>query len=245
MTDLRLGNSIELLKDIPSESIDCIITDVPYKTTSRGSSGSMGGYWKGDLAKSGRIFDDNDVKPSEYLPDFYRVLKDGTHCYIMINNINLIEMLNEATSVGFRFIKSLIWDKCSKITGRWYMGCYEYILMFRKGEGRPINYPSTPDLLQIPICKLKLADGSNAHDTQKPDELFSVLVRNSTNKGETVLDPFMGIGGCGVACQELERNFIGMEINPTYYNIAKARIDGASVKGEAEQGEQLSIGLCQ
>ena len=90
------GNALEYLKDIPDKSIDLVVSDVPYPTTKRGSKGStMGGYWNSDLVNKGKIFFNNSIKPSEYLPDLYRVLKDGTHCYIMINNLNLIEMLNE------------------------------------------------------------------------------------------------------------------------------------------------------
>ena len=57
--DLRQGDCLELMKDIPDKSIDLIVTDPPYKVTSRGSSGTMGGYWKGKRAKQGTIFDFN------------------------------------------------------------------------------------------------------------------------------------------------------------------------------------------
>ena len=81
----------------------------------------MGGYVTNKLAMCGKIFENNSIKPSDYLPHFYRILKEKTHCYIMINNLNLQEMLNEATKVGFHFVKCLIWDKQSKICGRYYM----------------------------------------------------------------------------------------------------------------------------
>lgn len=162
--------------------------------------------------------------------DFYRVLKDGTHCYIMINHINLIEMLNEATKVGFHFVKSLIWDKGNKICGRYYMNAFEYILFFRKGKDRPINNCGTSDILSVPIKKLKDKNGHNLHDTEKPIELMEILVGNSTNEGETVLDPFMGIGSCGIASKKLNRNFIGCEIDKKYFDIAEQRINGTFEK---------------
>lgn len=86
----------------------------------------------------------------------------------MINHINLIEMLNVATGCGFKFVKSLIWNKGNKICGRFYMNCFEYILMFRKGKARNINNFSTPDILTVPISKLKDENGKNLHDTEKP-----------------------------------------------------------------------------
>ena len=143
----------------------------------------------------------------------------------MINNLNLQEMLNEATKVGFHFVKCLIWDKQSKICGTYYMNQFEYICLFRKGGDRPINNCGTSDILSIPIKKLKDENGNNLHDTEKPIELMKILVENSTNEGETVIDPFMGIGSCGIASKMLNRNFIGCEIDPKYFEIAKNRIE--------------------
>ena len=62
------------------------------------------------------------------------------------------------------------------------------------------------------------------HDTEKPVELTDILVGNSSNEGDTVFDPFMGIGGCGVSCEKLGRKFIGVELDERYYEIAKNRV---------------------
>lgn len=226
MTDLRLGDCLNVLKTIPDESIDLIVTDPPYKITSRGCSGTMGGYWKNEKAKKGIIFDNNNISCKDYLPEFYRVLKEKSILYLMCNNTNLQEMINVATETGFKFVKSLIWEKGNKICGRYYMGCFEYILLFRKGRDRPINNCGTPDILKIPIKKLKDENGKNLHDTEKPVELMKILVENSSNEGEIVLDPFMGIGTTGVACKKLNRNFIGIEIDDKYFDIAMDRILG-------------------
>lgn len=224
--ELYNENCLDVLKKLPDNSVDLIVSDVPYKVTSRGCSGSMGGYWKEEKAKSGNIFDNNDIKPSDYLPDFYRVLKDTSHCYIMVNNVNLIEMLNEGIKVGFNFVKCLIWQKNNKICGRYYMNCFEYIVLFRKGGDRPINKCDTPDILNIPINKLKDISGRNLHDTEKPVELAKVLIENASNEGDLVMDPFMGIGFAGIAAKQLDRDFIGCEIDPKYFAIAKKRIEG-------------------
>ena len=78
--------------------------------------------------------------------------------------------------------------------------------------------------------KLKDENGHNLHDTEKPVELMKILIENSSNEGELVLDPFMGIGSSGIASKLLNRNFIGCEINPKYFEIAKNRIDNATPK---------------
>lgn len=155
MIDLKQGDCLEIIKNIPSESIDLVVTDPPYKLTSRGCSGTMGGYWKDEKAKKGLVFNFNNIKCEDYIPELYRVLKNKTICYIMCNNKNLQEMINIGTKSGFKFVKSLIWDKGNKICGRYYMGCYEYILMFRKGGDKPINNCGTPDILCVPIKNLK------------------------------------------------------------------------------------------
>ena len=224
MVELKAGDCRELLKAVPDGSIDLICTDPPYKVTSRGNAGTMSGYWTSDLTAKGKIFEDNDIDPAEYASEFYRVLKDTAHCYVMCNHINLQCMLNVFTDTGFHFVKSCIWHKNNKICGRYYMNEFEYILFFRKGADKPINDCGASDVIKVPFTKLKNPDGTNQHDTEKPVALMSVLIKASTQEQETVLDPFMGIGSCGVACVGLNRNFIGFEINPKYFGIAQSRI---------------------
>ena len=103
---------------------------------------------------------------------------------------------------------------------------FEYILFFRKGRGVRINHCGTSDILSIPNIKLKGVDGKNLHDTEKPVELMKILIDNSSQQNGIVLDPFMGIGSTGIACKELDRQFIGIEIDQQYYNIAQERIEG-------------------
>ena len=229
MITLYNENCLDIFKRIKDESVDLICTDPPYPVTSRGSNGNMGGMFLKELNRMGKVFEHNDIKPSEYATEFYRVLKDGTHCYVMTNHINLIDMLQSFTAVGFHFVKSIIWDKQNKISGRFYMSQYEYVLFFRKGKERAINNCGTSDILSIPNKKTKGADGNNIHDTEKPIELMKILVENSTNIGETVLDPFMGVGSTGIASKQLNRNFMGCEIDEHYFKIAESRINNVSV----------------
>jgi len=216
---------LELIKTMSDESIDLIVTDPPYKVTARGNAGNSGGMMQDKLSMQGKIFKHNDIKPSEYIPEFYRLLKDGSHCYIMTNHVNLHEMLNVAKESGFHFIKSLVWNKGNKIMGQYYMSQFEYILFFRKGRGKKINKCGTADILEIPNKKTKGEDGKNIHDTEKPVELMKVLIENSSNIDEVVFEPFMGVGSTIMACIELDRKYIGCEIDEKYYNIAKNRIE--------------------
>lgn len=215
---------MEGMKLIPDNSIDLVVTDPPYKTTSRGNAGNSGGMMQKKINMKGQVFKHNNISPSDYLPEFYRVLKDGSHFYIMSNHVNLIELLNESTNCGFHFIKSIIWDKRNKIMGQFYMSQYEYVLFFRKGKGVMINNCGTPDILSIPNKKTKDENGKNLHDTEKPVELMKILIGNSSKENDIVLEPFAGICSTLIACKELDRNFIGFEIDKHYYDIAQKRI---------------------
>ena len=219
------GDCLNEIKKIPDKFIDLIITDPPYPTTARGSAGNSGGMLQKDINKKGLVFTHNDIDCEKYVPEFYRVLKDGSHCYVMTNHVNLIHMLNTFTANGFHFIKSLIWNKGNKIMGQYYMSQFEYILFFRKGRGVKINNCGTSDIISVPNKKQKGEDGKNLHDTEKPVELMKILVENSSKENGIVLDPFMGIGATGVAALSSNRSFIGIELDENYFNIAKKRIE--------------------
>ena len=135
MIDLSNADCMEVFKRIGRASIDLFISDVPYKTTARGNAGNSGGMMQKKINMQGKVFNNNCIEPETYLPEIYRVLKDGSHCYIMTNHVNLQHILNVATDCGFYFIKSLIWVKDNKIMGQFYMSQFEYILFFRKGKG--------------------------------------------------------------------------------------------------------------
>lgn len=221
---------MEGMKLISDESIDLIVTDPPYKVTSRGSAGNSGGMLQKEINKSGMVFAHNDIEPSEYAPEFYRILKNGSHLYVMTNHVNLVGMLNEFKKVGFHFIKSLIWDKGNKIMGTFYMSQFEYILFFRKGDAKRINNCGTSDILSIPNKKTKMDNGENLHDTEKPVRLYEILIENSTKPNEIVLDPFVGSGSFCIACENTNRRYVAFEIDNKIYSMAQKRLD--SVKNQ-------------
>lgn len=213
------------MKDIPDECVDLIVTDPPYRVTSRGSGGTMSGYWTGEKAKRGYVFDHNDIDVSEYIGEFYRLLKDKSHCYIMCNNSNLPHFFDVISKSEFNFVKLLVWDKCTKICGRYYMGQVEHIFLLRKGGDKPINDCGTSDLLTFPNKKDKnVIGGGNIHDSQKPIGLFKTMIENSSSENDVVLDPFMGSGTCALACIESNRNYIGYELDKGYYDLINERI---------------------
>ena len=223
--DIRLGNAIELIKQLPAESIDCVVTDPPYKVTSRGNAGNAGGMFTKKVNMQGRVFAENDVKITDFASELYRVLKEQTHCYVMCNQINLQPYLNELTRVGFKVTRVLVWDKGNKINNQFYMGQVEFIIFCRKGKAKRVNNCGISELIAIPNKKTKRKDGTNYHDTEKPVALMLHLVSQSTVEGDVVLDPFVGIGATAVACVKTARRFIGYELDKTYYMVAVGRVN--------------------
>lgn len=224
---------MEVLEQLPSNSIDLVVTDCPYKVCSGGHITKnckkvCGGILShsNELARQGKLFQHNNIKFSEWLPEVYRVLKDNTHCYIFINGRNLAELQREAEKVGFKYQQLLVWDKGNATPCHYYMNAVEYILMLRKGGARDISNMGTKNILRIPNIM-----GNKKHPTEKPSSLMGILITNSSKKGDVVLDPFMGAGATGVSCIETGRRFIGCEIDKKYFDVAVERVKSLEDKG--------------
>lgn len=218
MYKLYNQDCLEVMKDMQDNSVDLIVTDPPYKVTSRGSSGGTGGMLKDDINKKGMVFKHNNIKFNEWLPECFRVLKDGSHAYFMTNNKNLASMLSEVELAGFKVFKTLIWVKNTAITNMYYMDNHEYILFCRKGKAKKINNCGTKSVLNFDNPKNK------KHPTEKPVLLMQTLIENSSNEGDIVLDPFMGSGSTGVACILKSRYFIGIEQDLEYFKPSEVWI---------------------
>lgn len=191
-----------------------------------------------NMLKNGTLFKHNDIKFREWLPEIYRVAKPNSHTYIMINARNLKELWIESEKVGYKFQQLLVWDKGNVTPNKWYMNGCEYILMLRKGKAKNINNIGTKNIIRVPNIL-----GNKKHPTEKPVELMKVLIENSSNKGDTVLDPFCGSGSTLLAAVETGRYAIGCEIDEKYYNISAERLSKYDVNKNTEYGkcEQLKL----
>lgn len=229
---IHLGDCVQGLKTLPDECIDLVVSDVAYPVTQRGNAGNSGGMLQKELNKKGKVFEFNSVNIEDYLHELYRVLKDGTHCYLMCNHVNLTHFLKVIDESKFHFIKCLIWQKGNLILGTKYMNAFEYILFMSKGTNRNVNDCGIPDILSVPNIKTKDIDGGNIHDSEKPVRLMEILITQSSNKGDIVLDPFAGSGSTLLACINKNRRFIGWEIDPKYHKLCEKRIKNHIVQTE-------------
>lgn len=223
--ELWQGDCLELLNEIPDESIDLVVTDPPYKmnhTTGSSTHIGMKNKWQGNIKAGNTVMGfASEIKFSDWLPCVYRVLKDGAHCYIFCNDKNIQELLNETTKVGFRESNVLVWIKNNATPNRYYMKNNEFILFLYKGKAKPINNMGSKTAISVRNINGK----DKKHPTEKPTALLETYIENSSKQGDIVLDPFMGAGSTGIACKHTGRKFIGIEIDENYFNAAKKRIE--------------------
>ena len=209
---------LNVLKDIEDNSIDLVVTDPPYEVITGGRNGGVKGKPSGILTENKQLMK-SIPKADLWLSECFRVMKDGTHIYIMTNTLNLTNYLNIINDVGFKLHNLLVWNKNNTTPNRWYMKNCEYVIFARKGFAKSINNPSSQT-----VHNFDNIIGNKKHPTEKPVDLMKLYVENSSQVGDTVLDPFMGSGSTGVACKELGRNFIGVELDKQYFDIATKRV---------------------
>lgn len=223
MHKLLNGDCLELIAKIPDNSIDLIVTDPPYKTITGGDSdGKNSTRPKGMLSGNRKLFTyQNNIKPAQWIPELFRVLKEGSHCYIFTNHLNMKDMLIESEKVGFKLHNILVWEKNNCTPSQFYMKNCEYILFLRKGKAKWINDIGGSKT----VHQFQNIIGNKVHPTEKPVDLMQFYIKNSSSEGDLVLDPFMGAGSTGIAALNSGRNFIGFELDEEYYRTAKSRIE--------------------
>ena len=210
---------LELLKNIEDKNVDLVVTDPPYKVISGGKPHKKG-QPSGMLSKNdGKIFKHNNIKPEIWIPEIYRVLKEGSHCYIMTNTINLENYLRICRETGFGLHNVLCWEKNNVTPSRWYMKNCEFTLFLRKGKAKTINNVGSKMIHQFDNII-----GNKTHPTEKPIELMKFYIANSSNIDDLVFDPFSGSGSTLIAAKELGRKYLGCEIDKEYYDIALDRL---------------------
>lgn len=241
MIDLRHGDCLELMKQIPDKSVDMILCDLPYGTTA----------CKWDI-----------VIPFDKLWEQYnRVIKDNG-AIVLFGSEPFTSLLITSNIKMFRY--DIVWDKVNCSSGilakKRPLKSHENIVIFYKNQptynpqmtvGTKWHRCGKPNLkvaavygdeqktvkrkmlsdtteLKYPKSILTVSNADNTkrvHPTQKPTELLEWLIKTYTNEGEIVLDNCMGSGSTGIACVNTNRKFIGIELDEKYFEVAKARIE--------------------
>lgn len=230
------GDAYELIKEIPDKSIDLVYTDVPYLYKNGGGGNSD--ISKRIIAKTQSIKDISNGIDYSILDDFKRVLKK-LNLFIWCSKMQIIDILNYFADYNFEI---LVWCKTNPqpSTNNVWLPDVEYCLYFRE-KGVRLNdgydLKSKWYLGAINQRDKKLYN----HPTIKPLDLVERHIKETTQVGGVVLDAFLGSGTTAVACKELERNFIGFEINKAYYEIAIDRLKGVNQIEKQAKIEQLKL----
>lgn len=258
MIDIKCGDCLELMKDIPDKSIDLILCDLPYGIT----------HLEWD-------------KPIPFEPlweQYNRIIKDNGAILLFSTQPFTTDLINSNRKM-FRY--EIIWEKTMPMgflnANKMPLKAHENILIFykhlptynpqkrqltqeyiekhqvnigktrQKTAGRAKHYnehfygkPYTDTGERYPTDVIKFSNwngslfGNNSkavkHSTQKPLPLIEYLIKTYSNKGDIVLDNCMGVGTTGIACKKLDRNFIGFELNKDYFEIAKSQLLSAGVE---------------
>lgn len=216
-SDLHLGDCLEILKQIPDQSVDLVLTDPPYGMDFQSD-------WKKDKSKRfPKII--NDKKPFIwFLNDAFRVTKNGgaIACFTDWKNQETWRMAIEIA--GFQIKSHVIWDRDVHGMGdlKSSFGPRHDVVWFAtKGKFSFKNKrPASVIRSRRPI------GDSIIHPNEKPIELMESLIHSLSTQHDIVLDPFMGSGSTGVATKNLNRHFIGIEKDENYFEIARKRING-------------------
>jgi site-specific DNA-methyltransferase (adenine-specific) len=202
------------MKDIPDGSIDMVLTDPPYGMDFQSN-------YRGE--KYAKIKNDSCLNWLDVFSDeLFRVSAENTAHYVFCSFHN-VDKFKQSLEKNFKIKNILIWEKNNTSMGDLkadFAPKYEMIIFIQKGR-RLINGKRDPNIMRFNRT------GNNLHPTQKPVDLIEYLIEKFSNEDELVLDPFMGSGTTGVACINTNRNFIGIEIDPTYFDIACKRIEEA------------------
>lgn len=222
------GDSRDIIKRIPDNSIDFILTDPPY---------NLGQHSTGNIPLQGRSAMNNDVadwdmvdfNPEEWADEFIRILKPTGNLFIFTSYNQLGRWYN---CLDHRFDTSnfMIWHKTNpapKIYKAGFLNSCEMIFTCwnKKHTWNFISQAEMHNFLESPICMQPERLKDPKHPAQKPVSILKKMIQIASNEQDIVFDPFMGVGSIGVAALELNRRFIGVEIDDNYFNAAKKRVE--------------------
>lgn len=212
MINLMNGDCLELMKYIPDGSVDMVLTDIPYGEVDQKSSGLR----KLDRGNADTCNFDLDVM----IDGLVRVSSGSFYVFCGTEQISTIVSAFKRHRLTTRVCA---WEKSnpSPMNGtRLWVSGMEFCVFARKPKAT-FNEHCKKALWKFPVGRSKI------HPTEKPVALMSRLITASSNEGDTILDLFMGSGTTGVAAKNLNRNFIGIELDEQYFRIASERIEAA------------------
>jgi len=219
---LYLGDCLEVLPTLGAGSVGAVVTDPPYKISQ---------------TYTANVDADNLLAVSAIWPaahELFRTCKAGAY-FAMFYDTRILPLAMDAMKwAGWKYLRGLTfyrrWGVAHKLYG--WMSTSDFILLFRKPADTPFKFYSS-DWRHDVYIKDGPEKAAN-HKAQKPEDALTHLVGHLAPPDDVTLDPFMGSGTTGVACVKTGRRFVGIEIDPGYFEIAKKRIIEAQMQPRLE-----------
>lgn len=245
-SSVYLGDCAEIMKGFDDKCIDLIFADPPYNLSLRQPLyRPEGGEYSGVHDEWDKFDDLEDYMnfTERWLEEAKRVLKDDGAIWISGTYHNIYLVGSALMHLGWFILNNITWIKSNptpNFTGARFCASTETLIWATKKQGvkYTFNYHEMKELnggkqmradWYIPVCRgkerLKI-DGKTAHPTQKPEALLERVILATTNQGDLVLDPFFGTGTTGAVAERLGRNWVGIDSNEDYIDMAIRRITG-------------------
>ena len=228
------ADSRDIIKRIPDNSVDFILTDPPY---------NLGQHSTGNIPLPGRSAMNNDVaewdmidfNPEEWADEFIRILKPTGNLFIFTSYNQLGRWYN-CLDHKFDTSNFMIWHKTNpapKVFKAGFLNSCEMIFTCwnKKHTWNFISQAEMHNFIESSICMKPERLSNPKHPAQKPVAILRKMIEIASNENDIVFDPFMGVGSTGVAALDLNRRFIGVELDEAYFEAAKKRIDAVLSQG--------------
>ena len=208
---------LEGMKRIPDGSVDLIVTDPPYLMNYKTGRRKDKSHRFNDVI----LNDDNEQLITDYVKECYRILKDDTAMYLFCSS-NKVDFFKRELEKLFSIKNMIIWVKNNHTAGDLESAFgrkYEIVFLVNKGQ-RKFNGERLTDIWEFP----KVSSDGQLHQNQKPIELIKRCIEKHSNVGDVVFDGFMGSGTTAAAALDINRNYIGFELDEYYFNVAEKRL---------------------
>ena len=222
--DIRQDDCLKFLRSLNDNSVDLIVTDPAYSGMNNklmlgkgrivgkyGQKGKVDGKWFSE-------FEDTEENYKKFLSECKRVLRKTGHIYIMFDSFSLLS-LGSIVRQYFDVKNLLVWDKVNVGMGHYFRRRHEFILFATNGNNVKIKHRSFPD-----IWRIKRMHNAK-YPTQKPVEVFDIMLSASASPGFTVCDPFLGSGSSAISAIKNNCNFLGCDISPKSFEISSDRVE--------------------
>ncbi len=241
------GDCVEIMNALPEDSVDLIFADPPYNLQLKGNLHRPDNSLV-DAVDEGwdhfASFTAYDHFTNDWLKASRRILKPNGAIWVIGSYHNIFRVGAALQNQGYWILNDVVWRKSNPMPnfrGKRLTNAHETMIWASKSEAAKytFNYDALKSLNDgiqmrsdwvLPICtgheRLKNSKGEKAHPTQKPESLLHRLLVGTTNPGDLVLDPFFGTGTTGAVAKMLGRNFIGIEREAAYREVAQKRLDG-------------------